>query len=130
MADSLNPNPDTSPQGADPDKVQMFNIPATSEIVELEKDTIRSLHKLASILERMRLSEYIAMMQQPRRMIFLNFIAGLSRGFGFVLGMTVLVGLALFVLRELVDLPLIGKYIARIVDIVRQELNNRPPGGF
>jgi hypothetical protein len=119
MADSQNPKPDSGPQGAEPDKVQMLNIPATSEFVELEKDTIRSLHKLAFILERMRLSEYIAMMQQPRRMIFLNFIAGLSRGFGFVLGMTVLMGLALFVLRELVDLPLIGKYIARIVDIVR-----------
>lgn len=121
------PDPNqTGNPGSPGNKAQTFNIPATTEQVELEKDTIRNLNKLALIMERMRLSEYLELIQNPRRLIFMNFVAGVARGFGFVMGMTVLVALALFGLSKMVDLPLIGKYIAKIVEIVHQELSNRP----
>ena len=129
MADS-NRRDDSGAPAQSGDKVQVFSIPSTGEKVELEKDTIRSLHNLANILERMRLSDYITMMQNPRRLIVLNFIAGLARGFGIVVGMTVVFALALYSLSKLVDLPLIGKYIARIVEIVREELNSGGPPKF
>jgi hypothetical protein len=130
MTEPQNPLPDENAAGRGEDKSLMFSVPRTTETVELEKETIRSLHKLAYILEGMRLREFVAHMQNPRRMLLTNFAAGVARGFGFIVGMTVVVGLALFLLREMVDLPLIGKYIARIVEIVRQELNNRPPGAY
>lgn len=130
MTEPQKPAEGDGPRDRDADRAIVFSVPRTTETVELEKETIRNLHKLAYMLEGMRLREFVAHMQNPRRMLLTNFAAGVARGFGFIVGMTVVVGLALFVLREMVDLPLIGKYIARIVEIVREELNNRPPAAY
>ena len=125
-ADSINNSADDAGQNDSPDasedKVQVFHIPDTAETLSMEKETLAGLQKLILMFERMHLAEYLAMLQNPRRMIMVNFVAGLARGFGFILGMTVLMGFALLVLSWMVDLPLVGKYIARVVEIVQQEL--------
>lgn len=115
---------ENKPEQPEPDeeRLQVFHIPDTKEMVALEKDAIRGLQKVAFILERMNLSEYISLMQNPRRLVFMNFVAGLSRGFGVVIGMTFLFAVFLFVLGHMVDLPLIGKYIAQLVHAVNEEL--------
>jgi hypothetical protein len=123
------PKPQTPPENGnqeetpitDPD-TQVFSIPSTREIIELETDTLRQLHKLAFVFERLQLSEYISMLQNTRRLIFLNFIAGLARGFGVIIGMTVLMAIFLYILGRLVDAPLFGKYVASFIAIVQHEL--------
>ena len=76
--------------------------------------------KLAQVLEKMNLAEYISYLNSPRRMLLINFASGLIRGLGIALGATILAGIALIILRRLVflNLPVIGGVIAELVKIV------------
>ncbi|MBM7624293.1 DUF5665 domain-containing protein [Sporohalobacter salinus] len=95
---------------------------------ELDKETIKelkeSLMKLTSDFHKMGIAEYIEMVKSPKRMIYINFLAGLARGLGIVVGATLLGAIFLSVLFKIADLnlPLIGEYIARLVKIVKQNL--------
>ncbi|MDH7573281.1 MAG: DUF5665 domain-containing protein [Clostridia bacterium] len=64
------------------------------------------------------------LLHRPRRLIYVNFVAGLARGLGMAVGFTVLGALVLYILRLLVvlNLPGISSFIATIVRLVRQEL--------
>ena len=42
--------------------------------------------------------------------MWVNFKAGIAKGFGITIGMTVVVGIFIWILTMLVDLPLIGEY--------------------
>lgn len=78
------------------------------------------VNKLAQVLEKMNLSEYISYLNSPRRMLLINFASGLIRGLGVALGATILAGIALILLKRLVflNLPVIGGVIAELVKIV------------
>lgn len=82
------------------------------------------VEELAYYLERMRLAEYVSLFNRPWRLIWLNFIAGLARGVGIAIGGTLLAALAIFLLNELaiLNLPIIGDFIAEIVRIVQGQL--------
>ena len=96
---------------------------------KIEQDIDKDLKKLNSILsqlaryiESINLVDYISFVQSPKRVIFINLIGGISRGLGMALGMTLIFGLFLYILGKLIDLPLIGGYIAEIVRIVNENL--------
>lgn len=82
------------------------------------------IHQLAIAMEKMKIAEYIEYMNNTRRLLFINFIAGLARGFGMAIGFTVLAALVLYILQKLVilNLPLIGDAIAHIVKLVNYSL--------
>lgn len=56
------------------------------------------------------LVEYIEYLQSGKRIMLTNFKAGVAKGLGLTLGMSVVLGLFAWVLTILVDLPLIGEY--------------------
>lgn len=80
--------------------------------------------KLTQAMEATNLAEYIEMVRNPWRMAWINFIAGLARGVGIAIGFTLLAALVLYLLRQLaiLNLPLIGNFIADIVEIVQEHL--------
>lgn len=82
------------------------------------------VEELAYYLERMRLAEYIALFNRPWRLMWLNFLAGLARGVGIAIGGTLLAALVIFLLNELaiLNLPIIGDFIAELVRIVQGQL--------
>lgn len=85
------------------------------------------VHKLDEIslrMEKLGIAEYVEMLNHPRRLFFINFWAGLIRGFGMAIGFTILAALVIYVLQKLVVLntPLIGDFIADIVNIVQNQL--------
>ncbi|MFC1496574.1 DUF5665 domain-containing protein [Candidatus Margulisiibacteriota bacterium] len=63
---------------------------------------------------------------RPIRYLFFVFFAGIARGIGFALGMTVVLALLVFlvtkVLTAMVDFPLVGKYIKEILVLVQTYL--------
>ena len=75
-------------------------------------------------LQKPAIAEYVEYMRHPKKVIFMNFFAGIARGFGAVIGATVLVALFLYFLSFLISLniPHIGKYIAELVKIVEKYL--------
>lgn len=79
---------------------------------------IDQVEKLSGKIDSMRIAEYIEMMSNPKRVIFLNLIAGLTRGLGMGIGFTVLAGIVLYLMRSWVNLPVVGKLIAELLDII------------
>lgn len=75
-------------------------------------------------LERANLAEFMKLIQNPVRLIFLNFLSGLARGFGIAIGLTIIAGIFLLLLTRLasLNLPIIGKFIAELVRLVNQQL--------
>ncbi|KAF0198000.1 MAG: hypothetical protein FD169_63 [Bacillota bacterium] len=89
---------------------------------------IRSLEdkvaNLAASMERMKLAEYIGLLNNPLRLLWVNFLAGLARGAGIAIGGSLLVAALLYLLSQIaiLNLPLIGDFIAEIVRIVQNQL--------
>ena len=81
------------------------------------------LQKLVYHLEKLRIAEYVELMQKPGRILFLNFIAGLARGLGIAIGATIIFALMVELLRRLIllNIPGIGEFIANIVRIVEMK---------
>jgi hypothetical protein len=80
------------------------------------------INKIAEHLEKIEIFEYIQLLSRPWKWMFYNFLAGISRGFGIAIGMTIVVAIAIFLLRKFINVPILGFYIAEIVKIVEQYL--------
>lgn len=96
-------------------------------IVTLEKILDRLEKKLDDVgcsMEKMKLAEYVSYLEHPRRLIWSNFVAGVARGFGTVVGLTVVAALTVYILKFLLtlNLPLISSYIAELIVLIQKEL--------
>ena len=85
----------------------------------------RYLERLILIIERSRIREYMMLTDSKRRLFLINFVAGLGKGFGQAIGFTVLAALVLYLLSTGVDLPVIGAFIAKLINIVDQYREGR-----
>lgn len=85
---------------------------------------VQRLESCARQLERLRLAEYIAYVDDRRRLLRSQFLSGLARGVGMAIGFTVLGAVLVILLRRLAEqnLPLIGDFLAQIVTIVQRRL--------
>ncbi|MGB9679929.1 MAG: DUF5665 domain-containing protein [Thermoanaerobacteraceae bacterium] len=79
---------------------------------------------MSEMMEKMKIADYVELMQSPYRLLWLNFISGVARGFGLAVGFTILGAIIIYILNRLVvlNLPFIGDVIADIVRIVQQKL--------
>jgi len=68
--------------------------------------------------------EYLEYLQSGKRIMWVNFRAGVAKGFGITIGMTVVLGVAVWVLTMLVDLPIIGEYFKNTVGYVTEYAEN------
>ncbi|MEG0855077.1 MAG: DUF5665 domain-containing protein [Terrisporobacter sp.] len=80
----------------------------------------RYLEKLIIIIERSRIRDYMYLTDSKRRLFIINFIAGLGKGFGQAIGFTILAALVIGLLFSWVDLPIIGRYIAKLLNYVQE----------
>ncbi|NLY29658.1 MAG: hypothetical protein GX047_03410 [Firmicutes bacterium] len=89
---------------------------------------LKKLHELSEALEKASIAEYVALFQDPRRLLYLNFLAGISRGFGIAVGFTAVGAVFLYLLGKAasLNLPVIGHFIAEIARIVESELRRLP----
>ena len=78
----------------------------------------RYLERLTLTIERSRIREYMMLTDSKRRLFLINFVAGLGKGFGQAIGFTVLAAVVFYFLTASMELPIIGEYIARLIDIV------------
>ncbi len=81
------------------------------------------LEKLVRQLESMRVAQYMELLEKPARLIFINFVAGISRGLGIAIGATLVFALMIEGLRQLIlhNIPGIGNFIADIIRIVESK---------
>ncbi len=90
----------------------------------LSRRLLIKLGRLSRELEKFNIAEYIGALNNPRRYLIINFAGGVARGLGFAVGATLLAGLAVYLLQRVVmlNLPVIGGFIAELVKIVNQQL--------
>jgi hypothetical protein len=92
--------------------------------VDLIKALKEKIEQLSLNIERMKLAEYVELLNKPGRLLFVNFISGVARGLGIAVGFTLLGALVLFILQRLVvlNLPVLSDFIAEIVRLVQIQL--------
>ena len=85
----------------------------------------KKLDRIALNMEKFKLVDYVYYLEHPRKMIFANFLGGLARGFGAAVGFTLLGAVVIYILQAVVmwKLPVIGKVITDIVNIVQDNLS-------
>ncbi|BCJ86051.1 DUF5665 domain-containing protein [Effusibacillus dendaii] len=81
------------------------------------------IERLTVQLERANYAEYVQLLNRPRRLLMLNFFSGIARGVGTGFGFTVVLGIILLIMQKMVNLPVIGKFLADIVRIVQAQLH-------
>jgi len=98
------------------------------KVIDEEKSLLQSLDskigKLASSMQRARIDEYTSMLRRPWRFFWFNFVVGIFRGFGMALGFTVIFAIIIYIFSKLltgmVGLPVIGQFIAELMEFVKQ----------
>ena len=71
-------------------------------------------------LETIKINEYVELMGNTRKLLWKNFMAGIFKGIGSAIGFTILGAVVLILLQKIVllNIPVIGKYLKDILDIV------------
>lgn len=89
---------------------------------------LTKLEELSLSLEKASLAEYVQLWRNPKRLLYLNFLAGIARGFGLAIGFTVVGAFFLYSLGKIasLNLPIVGEFVAEITRIVQHELARRP----
>lgn len=75
---------------------------------------------LRRAFHEMQVSDFMRYLRSPWRIMWHNFVAGVFRGLGIIVGMTAVFALLIAVLAELVDFPLIGQYFADLKNLLEQ----------
>lgn len=84
----------------------------------------QKIDELSLNFERLNLAEYVDILRNPKRLLYINFLGGVARGFGTAVGFTLLGALVIYILQRIVilRLPIIGTFIADIIKIVQKQL--------
>jgi hypothetical protein len=94
------------------------------ELEEWMRRIDERLKRIARQMEMGEIAEYIQLLNRPRRLILINIVAGIARGVGIAIGVTLFTATIIYGLQKLgaLNLPIIGDFIAEIVKIVQAQL--------
>ena len=80
--------------------------------------------ELVKVFEAAGVVDFLEYLQSGKRMLWINFKAGVAKGVGVTVGMTFILGMLVWVLTMLVDLPLIGGYFTDAKQYVTEYAEN------
>ena len=82
---------------------------------------IKKIDELIDILEKSNIEHIAFILGSRKEIIWRNTLAGIFRGIGIGIGVTIVSGIIIYFLQKLVklNLPIIGKYINDLVDIIQ-----------
>lgn len=88
---------------------------------KIKKQLNDNMEKLITKLENRNLEEIFYILGNKKEIAKRNFIAGVFRGIGIGIGVTIVTAIIIYFLQRLVklNLPIIGEYINDIVDIIQ-----------
>ena len=81
-----------------------------------------SIEKLSDALQKGNIEDLTYLLSSKKEIIIRNFLAGIFRGVGIGIGVTVITAILIMILNKIValNIPLIGKYVSDIVEIVEK----------
>lgn len=82
----------------------------------------KSIENLSNVLEEGNYVEWAYLLGNKKEIIKRNLLAGIARGVGIGIGVTIITAILVLLLQKIVTLniPVIGEYIADIVEIVEK----------
>lgn len=82
----------------------------------------KSIENLSNILEEGNYIEWAYLFGNKKEIIKRNLLAGIARGVGIGIGVTIITAMLIILLQKIVTLniPVIGEYVADIVEIVEK----------
>lgn len=94
---------------------------------EKNKELLTRWERIAERLDASRIADYVELMNKPRKLIWMSFVAGIARGLGVAVGATVIFALVLELLRRLIVVNIlgIGDFIVSILKVIEAK-----QGGF
>jgi hypothetical protein len=97
------------------------------EIMTMLEKMNKKMIEIGENTEYKELAEYVHLMKHPKKIIAKNLLAGIARGVGIAIGFSVFLVTMLYFLKALgaLNIPIIGDYIADIVEIVQAQLEGR-----
>ncbi|MBC7498238.1 hypothetical protein H7170_01195 [Candidatus Gracilibacteria bacterium] len=90
-------------------------------IKKMPKKQQEEVEGLIDAIGAVGLEEFIEYIRSPWKMLWPNFIAGVARGFGALVGATIVIGLVGWSLAIIIDLPLIGQRLEPYVTHIQTE---------
>jgi hypothetical protein len=87
----------------------------------------RTLLMVSDSLERSQLADYVQLLNTPKRLIYLNLLAGLFRGVGMAIGFTLLTAVIIYIMTRsfVANLPVVGDFLGELVWIIQQYLRGK-----
>jgi hypothetical protein len=76
--------------------------------------------ELVKVFQAAGVVEYLQYLQSSKVVLWTNFKAGVARGFGVTVGMTVVLGVFIWVLTKLINLPVIGEYFGEAQKFIQE----------
>ena len=91
---------------------------------KLEKLLLENIDKLNKSLQRNNFLDLVELLGDRKKLFIRNYSSGIFKGIGIGIGVTLITAILLILLQKIValNIPVIGEFIADIVDIVQ---NNR-----
>ena len=91
---------------------------------KIEKLLLENIDKLNKSLQRNNFLDLVELLGDRKKLFIRNFSSGIFKGIGIGIGVTLITAILLILLQKIValNIPVIGEFIADIVEIVQ---NNR-----
>jgi Domain of unknown function (DUF5665) len=107
------------------EKAQIKKLPTARKRViealpEKERDSIEGL---IDAIEAAGIQEFVEYIRSPWKMLWPNFVAGVARGFGALVGVTIVIAIIGWTLSLLIDLPLIGSRMEPYIQKIQTEFS-------
>lgn len=82
-----------------------------------------NIEKLNAVFEKLQIEDVQYILGSKKQMFFKNFFAGIARGVGIGIGVTIVTAIVVIILQKIVllNIPVIGDYVADIIDIIQQK---------
>jgi VanZ family protein len=109
------------------DRLSRFTSPTDDMLKKVdallqELQQVRKLNermdKIAMFLEDIRLADVVQNYTAPRKLIYINFLAGLARGLGLTIGTAIILVILGKLLGQFLSVPFIGDYIRALMDYI------------
>ena len=80
--------------------------------------------ELVKVFEAAGVVDYLEYLQSGKRIMWVNFKAGVAKGLGMTVGLAVVLGILVWVLTKMVNLPVVGEYFLDAKQYITEYADN------